>query len=141
VRFLVVDASFVLKLILADPLQPRANSLTAGWKTAGLALCAPTLWAYEVTSVLSKLVHSGELSDEEGRRALTVAHALGVRLFPADSAQCRLAYDWTTRLRRAAAYDSFYLALAQTLRCELWTADKRLHNAVNLAWVHWLGEA
>ncbi len=39
------------------------------------------------------------------------------------------------RLNRAAAYDSFYLALAESLGCELWTADQRLHNAVDLPWV------
>ena len=140
-RFLVVDASFVLRLILAGPLQARSRVLTTEWKTAGYVLCAPTLWVYEVTSALCKLVHFAELSDEEGRRALAVAHALNVRLFPADIAQSRLAYDWTARLQRAAAYDSFYLALAQTLQCELWTADKRLHNAVNLRWVRWVSEA
>jgi predicted nucleic acid-binding protein len=40
------------------------------------------------------------------------------------------------QLKRAAAYDSFYLALAETLRSELWTADKRLVNAAGVSWVH-----
>jgi hypothetical protein len=34
-----------------------------------------------------------------------------------------------------AAYDSFYLGLAERLGCELWTADRRLRNAVDLPWV------
>jgi predicted nucleic acid-binding protein len=38
-------------------------------------------------------------------------------------------------LNRAAAYDSFCLALAEAMQCELWTADRRLVNAVNLPWV------
>ena len=42
---------------------------------------------------------------------------------------------------RAAAYDSFYLALAEGLDCELWTADERLHNAAGVAWVKLLEEA
>ena len=46
-----------------------------------------------------------------------------------------LAYDWTLRLRRAAAYDSFYLALAETLGVDLWTTDRRLRTAVDLPWV------
>jgi predicted nucleic acid-binding protein len=39
------------------------------------------------------------------------------------------------RLNRAAAYDSVSLGLAESLGCELWTADRRLHNAVSLPWV------
>jgi predicted nucleic acid-binding protein len=141
VRFLVVDASFVLNLILAGPSRARARSLATEWKATGYMLCAPTLWVYEITSVLCKSVHFADLPDEEGRRALAIAHTMGVRLFPPDIAQSRLAYDWTQRLGRAAAYDSFYLALSETLRCEFWTADRRLHNAINLPWLHLLGEA
>jgi len=52
------------------------------------------------------------------------------------STQLRLAFVWTRRLKRAVAYDSFYLALAESLGCDLWTADQRLHHAVDAPWVH-----
>jgi predicted nucleic acid-binding protein len=41
-----------------------------------------------------------------------------------------------------AAYDAYYLALAQILRCPLWTADWGLVDAVQgeLPFVHWLGD-
>ncbi len=40
------------------------------------------------------------------------------------------------------SYDAHYLALAEHLGCEFWTADKRLHNAVHekLPWVRGLGD-
>jgi hypothetical protein len=38
-------------------------------------------------------------------------------------------------LDRAAAYDSFYLALTESLGRELWTADRHLCSAVALPWV------
>ncbi|MFQ5613908.1 MAG: type II toxin-antitoxin system VapC family toxin [Anaerolineae bacterium] len=44
-------------------------------------------------------------------------------------------------MKRAAAYDSYYLALAETLGCELWTADRRLHNIVDLPWLHWVSDS
>jgi hypothetical protein len=43
------------------------------------------------------------------------------------------------RLKRAAAYDSYYLALAESLNCDLWTTDSRLVNAVKLRWVRLVG--
>ena len=71
---------------------------------------------------------------------MAVLEELPVTLVPPDAVQSRRAFAWTRRLNRAAAYDSVclrqqYLALAEGLQCELWTADKRLCNAVDLPWV------
>jgi predicted nucleic acid-binding protein len=136
-KSLVVDASFCLNLIVPGARQSRLQALATGWKNDGYELCAPTLWTYEITSALCKLVRFGELITAEGRRALALANALDMQLIHPDEGQCRRAFDWTRRLNRAAAYDSFYLALAETLGCELWTADKHLRNAVELPWVRW----
>lgn len=47
-------------------------------------------------------------------------------------------------LGHSKAYDAFYLALAEHLNAEFWTADKHLANRcckdLKLTWVHWLGE-
>ena len=112
--------------------QPHRQALVTGWKNDGYELCAPTLWTYEIISALCKLVRFGELMTAEGRRALAPANALDVQRIHPDEGQCRRAFDWTMCLNRAAAYASFYLALAETLGCELWTADKHLRNAVEL---------
>ncbi len=136
---LVVDACFALKLILPGPGLAVGQELVAQWKHDGTELCAPTLWLYEVTSALCKVVRFGELEPAEGQRALALVQRLDVRLIPPDDAQALAAFAWTVRLNRAAAYDSFYLALAETLHCELWTADRHLSNAVDLPWVRWVG--
>jgi predicted nucleic acid-binding protein len=52
-----------------------------------------------------------------------------------------LAFDWTRRLRRAAAYDSYYLALADLLKCDLWTADQHLVDAAAVPWVRLVGDS
>ncbi len=131
----VLDASFTLCLLLPGPHREQCRALVTDWYVAGDRLCAPMLWLYEITSALSKGVHFGQISREEGQRALSLAQSLGVQLFPPDEVQSRLAFDWTMQLRRASAYDSFYLALAQTLDGELWTADKRLAQASGVPWV------
>jgi predicted nucleic acid-binding protein len=132
---LVLDASFAFRLIVPGPRQNAYESLMTGWKRDGYESCAPTLWVYEMTLALCKVVRLGQLSVDDGRRALAQSQRLHLHLIPTDDAQARLAFDWTFRLNRTAAYDSFYLALAETLGCELWTADQRLHSGVGQPWV------
>jgi predicted nucleic acid-binding protein len=132
---LVVDASFTFRLLIPGPAQAAFQGQARQWMSDGSELYAPTLWLYEMTSALCKSVRLGALTPIEGREALALAQRLGVQLIPPDESLARSAYAWTMRLNRAAAYDSFYLALAEALQCELWTADRRLSNAVNLAWV------
>jgi predicted nucleic acid-binding protein len=50
---------------------------------------------------------------------------------------------WARRIGQIVAYDAVYLALAQGMNAEFWTADKRLATAAQNAgvnWVHWLGQ-
>jgi predicted nucleic acid-binding protein len=136
---LVVDASFAYRLILPGPQQAEYRSLVVQWLKDGHELLAPTLWLYEMTSALCKAVRFRELTLEEGERALGLARALGVALVSPDSDQTRAAFHWTVKLNRAAAYDSFYVALAEGLGCTLWTADRGLCNAVDQPWVRYAG--
>jgi len=139
-KSLVVDASFAFRLVVPGSQQPLCETLMDQWSHKGYDLCAPTLWAYEITSALCKVIRFGGLEKDEGWRALTQAQGMDMRLVPPDSTQMRAAFEWTARLNRAAAYDSFYLALAEALDCDLWTADRRLFNAANKPWVHCVGE-
>jgi predicted nucleic acid-binding protein len=134
-RPLVVDASFAFRLILPGPQQDEYRSLVLEWLERGQRLVAPTLWVYEMTSALCEVVRFGGLTPEEGARALALALALDIELVPPDEDLVRSAFAWTQRLDRGAAYDSFYLALAERLDCPLWTADQRLCDAANEAWV------
>ena len=137
----VIDASLVLKVLLPNPDMPRCLAVLKNLQTAQLT--APALWAYEVTSALAKAVHFNQLSAEESRAALSQALELDVHLIAPDEIQSSLALDWSFRLKRASAYDSFYLAVAEAFDAPLWTADQRLVNAFQNnkpAWLHWIGE-
>jgi len=134
-RYLVVDASFCIRLFLPGPQRDAFRSRLEGWLQDGYELCAPELWLYEMTTALCKGVFFGMLTPEEAERSLPLMHELGVRLIAPDPEQTRLAFGWTRRLNRAAAYESFYLALAEAMDCALWTADRHLVNAVSLPWV------
>ena len=137
----IIDASVAIKAILPNPLQEYCRALVQTF--AEVQPVAPALWVYETTSAISKAVYFKQLTDKEGVQALEQVDALGIRLFVADIEQSRTAFDWTLHLKRASAYDSFYLALAEALDCEFWTADKRLFNALSdtrLTWLHWIEE-
>ncbi|HID54217.1 MAG TPA: PIN domain-containing protein [Anaerolineae bacterium] len=136
---LTIDASFVVKLIVPGPNQAIYEQLFADWADAGHQLYAPTLWAYEVTSALSKMARSGKLSQTFAQRSLTLAYKLDIQLMPPTPTLAESAFAWTIQLKRAASYDSFYLALAESLKCDLWTADRRLFNAASQPWVKFAG--
>jgi predicted nucleic acid-binding protein len=140
-KLLVLDASVAIKAILPNPLQGHCRALVETF--AEIQPVSPALWAHETTSAISKTVHFGQITEAEGRQALEQLASLGVQLFTPNLEQNQAAFDWTIRLKRAAAYDSYYLALAQSLDCDFWTADSRLFNALKderFKWLHWIEE-
>lgn len=139
-NYLTIDAGIAFKLIAPHKHQQIYLNLMNSWFRDGYRLCAPSLWAYEVTSALTKMVHFGRLSTTTGRDALQLAFQLEIELVSPDEDQVLKALEWTERLQRVAAYDSFYLALAEARDCQLWTVDRRLVNAVAQPWVRLVEE-
>jgi predicted nucleic acid-binding protein len=134
------DANIAIKRLVHEPDSVLARALWAEWEAQLTVVIAPTLWAYEVTSVLRKLVHQGRLSPQLEQTTLTTACRLPVSL----RRPTRLhqhASELARRFNRPTAYDAHYLALADMAGCPFWTSDERLFNAVHaeLPWVHWLG--
>lgn len=135
-----VDASLVLKLVLAEADSDRAYRLWQSWMEADTEVLAPEHMAFEATSVIRNHVYRGLISSETGRRAFDALHAQAITLIPSRLLNVR-AWELAEQFGRPTAYDAYYLALAEALGCELWTADQRLVNAVRqtLHWVKWLG--
>ncbi len=135
------DANLALKIVLHEPDSARARALWEEWKAQQTLVIAPTLWGYEVTSVVRKRAHRGLLPPDIERETLTVVHQLPVRLL-APAGLHQRAWEWARRFDWPVAYDAHYLALAEMAGCPFWTADERLFNAVReeLNWVHWLGD-
>lgn len=137
----VIDASVALKAVLPNPQQACCLELVQTF--IEVQPVAPALWTYETTSAIAKAVYFREITENEARLTLEKLDGLGVRLFVADREQNEAAFEWTLKLKRASAYDSYYLALAQALECDFWTADKRLFNSLqeaHIGWLHWIEE-
>ena len=140
-EIVVVDASLVIKAIVPNAELARCQVILT--QLQDKRLVAPALWVYEITSTLSRAVHFGQLTASEARAALHQALSLGVQIILPDENQASLAFDQTLQLHRAAAYDSFYLAIASALEADFWTADQRLANSFQgkkPTWLHTLDD-
>jgi predicted nucleic acid-binding protein len=138
---LVIDAGVGYALCAQDTVSTTLRVELALRVQSGVWLCAPSIWRFELTSILTKSVHFQQLSEDSARQVLQLSGELEIQLVQPDWELMMQAFDWTLRLKRAAAYDSFYLALARRLDCELWTLDRRLANASAVPWVRYVGNA
>jgi predicted nucleic acid-binding protein len=136
-----VDASIVVALVTAEAQSERALALWTKWMREDVEVIAPALLRYEVTSALRRKVVRGAMSLPDARRALEGALSLGIELL--DPPELSLhAFDLAARLGRSAAYDAYYLALAEVTQGEFWTADAKLYHAVrdDFPRINWLGD-
>lgn len=142
----VVDASTAIKWVVVESDSPLARALLAEWQAQGYIMLAPVLFAYEVTNILRQQVRKGTMTASEAEAGQLLVFAQGLSLDTPDQAGYvtlnERALNLTNQLNLLAAYDAQYLALAERERCEYWTADQRLWNAVktHVPWVRWLGE-
>jgi len=138
----VVDAGVLLATVLLnESLSIQADALLQDWAERGIMPAAPALLQYEIAAVIRKQVHRGMLTAEQGHQACELLLAYPVRLLASD-ALIRRSYELATHLGFPTAYDSQYIAVAEHLQCELWTADHRLFTAVQgqFPQIHWLGD-
>jgi predicted nucleic acid-binding protein len=136
-----IDVSLALKLVLAEEDSPKAQRLWDTWIDTDVEIIAPSLFAFEGTSVICNKMYRGLVPPEEAELMFKAFHLLGVRLlYPKDLHQ--QAWELAKRFNRPQVYDSYYLALAEILDLEFWTGDERLYNTVRhqLPYVKWLGD-
>ena len=132
---LCVDANLVIRLV-ADPQDIVVRQMWEQWDADRRQIAAPTLLYYEVSNALYRYQQAGMMSASAVRLALKAALALPVRVYGEPELHQR-ALDLAERFSLPAAYDAHYLALADWLGGEFWTADRRLARAVHdeLPWV------
>jgi predicted nucleic acid-binding protein len=71
----IVDASVVVALVVADERQAAARARLEEWLEAGEDPHAPALLPYEVANVLARLVFDGDLEADSNMIGLRVAAA------------------------------------------------------------------
>ena len=138
----VIDANLALALILPLPYSLSAASQVARWKRARIMLHAPALWGYEVVSGLRKAVFDRAISPENAQDGLGSLWGLNIVQVPQTPGLAAASLRWAERLGRRVAYDAAYVALAEHLGAEFWTADGSLARNLQqqgVAWANWIG--
>ncbi len=139
--FVVVDASLAVKWLIVEELTKEANALAGHWSDQSTQMVALHLLPMEVANTLHQHVRRGSLTLEAAIRRLNGLRNSGVHFRDASPLHAR-ALELASELRQGAAYDAHYLALAESLGCEMWTADQRFHRvAAGASYpVHWVGD-
>ena len=131
-EFVVADANLVFKWLVREEHTDVALAILRSWERLGIVTVAPALMPFEVVNALHRRVARGELTVE------TAAYLVEARMLPQiqfhDSPDIhRRALELASELGQGAAYDSHYLALAELLDCEMWTADERFYRSASPA--------
>ena len=123
----VLDASVVIALIVADERQAAVRARLDAWLEAGEGLHAPAVLPYEIANVLARLVFDGVLDLAEVGDIWDDVSTLDVVLHPFDLARDGPEVaEITAALLRRHATDSAYVCLARRLGTTLWTLDGAL---------------
>ncbi|MGH7048881.1 MAG: type II toxin-antitoxin system VapC family toxin [Stellaceae bacterium] len=115
---LVIDASVAIKWVIAECGTMEALALRRGNR-----LFAPELLVAECANALWRKARLAELTEDEAVFAARLLQRADIELMP-----MRPLLERATRLAIALdhpAYDCLYLALAESLSCDLATADER----------------
>jgi len=141
---IVIDANVGVLTVLDYPLSGAIAKRWGEWIDDAIEVYVPALWLNEVTSVIHKEQKLGAISEEEAVSALDTVLELDVECVTETPRLCRAAFKWATLLNHTAAYDGFYLALAEDLASPLWTGDRRLvrrAHQIDVPWVRFVGDA
>jgi predicted nucleic acid-binding protein len=137
----IIDANIGVYSVLNTPHSTQAVAVIQYCMKREMGLFAPVLWWYEVASVLHRYLFDRIITESIADEALEILFS-ELTVQPVEDLY-RPAFDWASRLKQRSAYDGFYLAAAEHLEAEFWTADQALVNnarQLGVAWIHWMGE-
>lgn len=124
----VIDANIAVALLVERPWSALAEQRMLDWKRQKLHLCVPALWPGEVMSALRKAVYLHQVDQEDALKLVSAMEAWDIQVYILDAELNRSSLVWAERLGQMVAYDAQYLALAERLNAEFYTADKKLFH-------------
>lgn len=124
----IIDANIAVYCVLPAPMHEVALRLLSELVQHEVMIYVPHLWLAEVTTSIRKISAAGQISSESSLLALDAALNLPVEVIQEDSAIYCNALRWAEKLGQSAVYDAIYLAVAEELSADFFTADRRLYH-------------
>lgn len=138
--WVVPDSGLLIATVFKETYSGQAAAIWEYWDVSNIHVAAPSLFHYEVVAAVRKHTYRGTITSEEAKTSLEklLSHPVDLLMSPT---LLKRAYALATQFNRPTAYDAQYLAVAEHLQCEFWTADEKLYNTVHapLPWVKWIG--
>ncbi len=124
----VVDTSLAFKWFVDEADSGAARALGTQWSRQGVRIVAPILMLAETANALHRAVVDRDIEAATALDLVEHILAFGIELYGAVPLHSR-AVELASELSQGAVYDCIFLALAESLDSELWTADARFHGA------------
>lgn len=139
-KHIVIDASVVLKWYLSDEEHgDRALKILDAHASESLSLKAPALLEFEVANGLAIAKRRARVDMDAVLKAMEGFIGLGIGLYPLSPLFPKV-LSYTDKYN-ISAYDAAYVALADDLKTQVVTADKRLFNSTGkLKSIKWIGD-
>ena len=122
----VVDTSVVMQYLLIETYTSQAIVLVQRLHK-GVRLCVPEFCLLECANVFWKQVRFQDMQQIEAEQLLIELLALPFQVMPVSNLLMRALQIVLSH--NLAIYDSFYIALAESLNCPLITVDQRQAKA------------
>jgi predicted nucleic acid-binding protein len=138
-KTIVIDANATLGMFLRLPYSDKVDRWMEAWQIEEAHLVVPILWEYECLSGLRRSITLKIISSQDAERMAVDLMALEFQRIAPTLTLHQSALLWAERLGQSKVYDAQYVALAESLSAEFWTADQRLVNSLRslgVAWVH-----
>ncbi len=135
---IVIDANATLGLFLRLPYSEKVDLRMQAWQAQEARLVVPTLWEYECLTGLRRAVTLKLISPEDAEQMVEDLLALEFQRLAPTLELHIAALQWAGRISQSKVYHAQYLALAESLSAEFWTADRRLFHTLQGLGVNWV---
>jgi len=122
----IVDASVVVKWFVEEEYSREARLVRDAYANRLIDIAAPSLLPYEV---LNALKYSGAFGEEELKEVAKTLEDFQLTLYNLEGKLAEKSVELAMR-KGITIYDASYVALAQILNTELYTADEKLIRKV-----------
>ena len=139
---IVTDASLLVKLLILEQFSAQAERLVNSWAAMGIRMAAPDFIHAEVASAVYKKMAAGMISIDKAMELMSEFYNMDINIYQSIPLH-RRALELALELRQRMPYDAHYLALAESLNCDFWTADQPFYRAARPRHprVQWVGHA